>query len=217
MALVLALASAGVGGVLIATADWATTGQWCTVTVNGKLDGTDIRLGDIVSVRIQNGAPPAGDFDPLDVASENYVFPSGNQAVPLRLSATVPRWQEPIAHDAISQALEEIQRLLQAASPDVPGSDIHRLRQATADQRVPLSPEIVEMLHQAMKKSPLGVTPFEPGDDYAADTFDDYLYDLPPIARRYAIDKALDRMKSRGVTAGMIQIGDDIGRFGRQE
>ncbi|MCL2700360.1 MAG: FAD:protein FMN transferase [Phycisphaerae bacterium] len=214
IALIIALA--GVGVFLLATADWGATSQWCTVTVSASFDGTDIYRGCLVDVRFTDNTDSGGGrSDGPNVAQKGHVPPPGRTLVPVRLSATVPRWQESLAHDAISQALAEIRRLLQAASPDVAGSDIQRLNSATAGERVLLSPEAVEMLRLGLKNDiESGFGLLELGDDYAVKNYNSLTLDLSPIARRYAIDKALARMESHGVAGGRIQIGDDSNTFG---
>jgi len=154
--------------------------------------------------------------------------------VPVRVEAIVPRWRESFAQDTILQALAELQRLLVAANPDIPGSDIERLVAAQAGERVLLSVEVVEMLrneaivqaharHQNDQKISVFAAfdealsnQFELGENYAVKKTDNLRLDhLPRVARYYAIDKAIARMKSLGVADGVIRVGDDIRRFGR--
>ena len=185
--LALTLAMAVVGAFLLATADYS---DWNTVIMEDRL-GLD-------GLTLLSGTPGPWPAHPWTLTQ-------------VRLEA-VEREHESLAVDAVRQAHAELQRLFNAVNPHIPGSDMDRLHRAKAGERVLLSAEVVEMLR-------LGVGPdFDPlelGSDYAIKKTDDLHLDLLLIAHRYALDKALARMKTAGASGGMIQIGNDVRHFGR--
>jgi len=185
--LALALAMAACGTYLLATAEYD---DWNTVIMEDRLD--------LDGLTFCSGTPGP--------------WPAHPSSLPLVRMEAVERKHESLAEDAIDKARDELRRLFNAVNPDIPGSDMNRLHRARAGERVLLSVEVVEILR-------LGTGPdfdqLELGNDSAVKKTDDIRLDLSHIAHRYAIDKALARMKSTGASGGMIQIGDDIRRFGR--
>jgi len=67
----------------------------------------------------------------------------------------------------------------------------------------------------AAAKANVGFDKLELGQDFAVKQVQGLKVDLSAIAKKYAIDKAIERMKQAGVTGGRVNIGGDLRVFGR--
>ena len=233
-ATVLVIALGAVGGYLIVTTDWGTTltDSWRTYRMNGYIDdGSNFILEkytvddplpgdewvDVVldGTNLLSKAPTPRPGSPRP----DYCITSN--MVHVHMQVVVSRWNMSLANDATREGLAELQRLLQAVNPEIPGSDMQRLNQAEIGERVPLSPEVAEMLRLLVEEMRSYDEDFdcwldELGEDYATKNAHCCVrLDWVPSARLYIIDKALARMKSRGTAGGYISIGSSSGNFGR--
>jgi FAD:protein FMN transferase len=130
------------------------------------------------------------------------------------------------AIDGAFQAVADVHRLM---SPHEPESDVSRLNRAASARAVSVHPwtyEVLRMaieLHEASARVFDVTVPTHPTEGQAVELLAGHRaclgspgvrVDVGGIAKGFAVDRAIDRLRDHGVPRGIVNAGGDLGAFG---
>jgi thiamine biosynthesis lipoprotein len=130
------------------------------------------------------------------------------------------------AIDGAFQAVTDVHRLM---SPHEPESDVSRLNREASARAVSVHPWTYEVLRMAVElhEASAGVfdvaVPTHPTEGQAVELLAGHRVrlgspgvriDVGGIAKGFAVDRAIDRLRDHGVPRGIVNAGGDLGAFG---